>query len=243
MPAAAERLQARFGRAGGRIGRSPSCALALPAGDLRVSREHLEIRWREGRFMLKVISRSNGVQVNETSVPPGAAVELFDGDRIALGACLLVAELQGAQGPGLALLLEGQDPWLAPLGTTDGSTPAMADAFSQLERECAPMPDPLVAPPSLSADGLQAALPLAAGLEPVWGQGVAPRPTERLLARELLQALSPDAIEAGLLQRTLRLARLLPWWHDAACWRQYRHLHDRASLEARGAAATGRSRR
>jgi FHA domain-containing protein len=87
-------IQARFGANGGRIGRSNTCALPLPSRDRYISREHLEIRFREGKYSLKVISKVNGCSVNDSAVAPGAAVDLFNGDRIQLGDYLLVAELQ-----------------------------------------------------------------------------------------------------------------------------------------------------
>jgi len=94
-------IQARFGMNGGRIGRSNTCALPLPSPDRYISREHLEIRYREGNFTLKVISKVNGCNVNDSPVPPGAAVELGDGDKIQLGDYLLVAELQSSDASAL----------------------------------------------------------------------------------------------------------------------------------------------
>jgi len=89
-------INARFGVNGGRIGRSNTCSLPLPSPDRYISREHLEIRCRDGRYSLKVISKVNGCSVNDSPVPPGAAVELAHGDKIQLGDYLLVAELQAA---------------------------------------------------------------------------------------------------------------------------------------------------
>ena len=87
-------INARFGANGGRIGRSNTCSLPLPSPDRYISREHLEIRCRDGKYSLKVISKVNGCSVNDNAVPPGAAVELANGDKIQLGDYLLVAELQ-----------------------------------------------------------------------------------------------------------------------------------------------------
>jgi len=91
-------INARFGANGGRIGRSNTCSLPLPSPDRYISREHLEIRCRDGKYSLKVISKVNGCSVNDNAVPPGAAVELSHGDRIQLGDYLLVAELQATSG-------------------------------------------------------------------------------------------------------------------------------------------------
>ena len=87
-------IQARFGANGGRIGRSNTCSLPLPSPDRYISREHLEIRCRNGQYSLKVISKVNGCSVNDSAVPPGAAVELSNGDKIQLGDYVLVAEIQ-----------------------------------------------------------------------------------------------------------------------------------------------------
>src|ERR1700750_2661853 len=92
-------INARFGGNGGRIGRSNTCALPLPSPDRYISREHLEIRCRDGKFSLKVISKVNGCSVNDNAVPPGSAVELANGDRIQLGDYLLVAGLAGGASP------------------------------------------------------------------------------------------------------------------------------------------------
>ena len=90
-------INARFGASGGRIGRSNTCSLPLPSTDRYISREHLEIRCRDGKYSLKVISKVNGCSVNDNAVPPGAAVELSHGDRIQLGNVLLRFQLRAAQ--------------------------------------------------------------------------------------------------------------------------------------------------
>lgn len=91
-------INARFGSNGGRIGRSNTCSLPLPSPDRYISREHLEIRCRDGKYSLKVISKVNGCSVNDNAVPPGAAVELSHGDKIQLGDYLLIAEMQNTGG-------------------------------------------------------------------------------------------------------------------------------------------------
>ena len=78
-------IKAQFGIAGGVIGRSRTCALPLPDPSQQISRRHVEIRFRNGEFSLKVVSETNGIQVNDTFVQPGAAMPLADGDRILIG--------------------------------------------------------------------------------------------------------------------------------------------------------------
>ena len=122
-------INARFGANGGRIGRSNTCSLPLPSPDRYISREHLEIRCRDGKYSLKVISKVNGCSVNDNAVPPGAAVELSNGDRIQLGDYLLVAELQATSG--------AKDP-LAAFGY---SASARADSLDMMA-SLAPAPPP-----------------------------------------------------------------------------------------------------
>ena len=78
-------IKAQFGVTGGVIGRSRNCALPLPDPSQQISRRHVEIRFRNGEFSLKVVSETNGIQVNDTFVQPGAAMPLADGDRILIG--------------------------------------------------------------------------------------------------------------------------------------------------------------
>ena len=78
-------IKAQFGVAGGVIGRSRNCALPLPDPSQQISRRHVEIRFRNGEFSLKVVSETNGIQINDTFVQPGAAMPLADGDRIQIG--------------------------------------------------------------------------------------------------------------------------------------------------------------
>ncbi|MET0384300.1 MAG: type VI secretion system-associated FHA domain protein TagH [Burkholderiaceae bacterium] len=116
-------IQARFGANGGRIGRSNTCALPLPSPDRYISREHLEIRCRNGKYSLKVISKVNGCSVNDSALPPGAAVELSDGDKIQLGDYVLVAELQAES--------RSKDP-LAAFGYSPGGRADSLDMMASL---------------------------------------------------------------------------------------------------------------
>ena len=86
-------IQAQFGEAGGSIGRSRTCTLPLPDPNRHISREHAEVRCRNGEFSLKVVSKLNGAQVNDTLVEPGKAMPLADGDRILIGDYLLQASI------------------------------------------------------------------------------------------------------------------------------------------------------
>ncbi len=78
-------ISARFGAEGGVIGRGRSCTLALPDPSQQISRRHVEIRYRNDEFSLKVVSETNGIHINDVFVRPGAAMPLADGDRIVVG--------------------------------------------------------------------------------------------------------------------------------------------------------------
>ena len=142
-------INARFGANGGRIGRSNTCSLPLPSPDRYISREHLEIRCRDGKYSLKVISKVNGCSVNDNAVPPGAAVELSNGDRIQLGDYLLVAELQSTSG--------AKDP-LAAFGYSANARADSLDMMASL----------VPAPPSAAARDSQF------DTSPNWAQPVVP---------------------------------------------------------------------
>lgn len=78
-------VRARFGAEGGRIGRHPENTLALADPTRQVSRHHAEVRYRAGQFSIKVISETNGILVNDAFLPPGASMELDQGDRLLVG--------------------------------------------------------------------------------------------------------------------------------------------------------------
>jgi type VI secretion system FHA domain protein len=142
-------INARFGANGGRIGRSTTCLLPLPSPGRYISRQHLEIRCRDGRYSLKVISRVNGCSVNDSAVPPGSAVELSHGDKIRLGGYLLVAELAGTS---------AEDP----LAAFDYAGSARADSLDRMAA-LAPLPSSSAARDSwlaTSLNGAQAAAPV-----------------------------------------------------------------------------------
>ena len=167
-------INARFGASGGRIGRSNTCSLPLPSPDRYISREHLEIRCRDGRFSLKVISKVNGCSVNDNAVPPGSAVELSDGDRIQLGDYLLVAELQGES--------RAKDP-LAAFGYSAG---ARADSLDMMASLAPPPP-----PPSGGRDS-------QFGTAPNWAEPAKPAVRRAAPVAPLAQQIEADPSATGL---------------------------------------------
>jgi FHA domain-containing protein len=166
-------INARFGASGGRIGRSNTCSLPLPSPDRYISREHLEIRCRDGRYSLKVISQVNGCSVNDNPVPPGAAVELSNGDQIQLGDYLLVAELQPEP--------RAKDP-LAAFGYAASARADSLDMMASL----APPP-----PPAGARDS-------QFGTSPNWAQPATPAVRRAPPAPPLSQQIEPDPSATGL---------------------------------------------
>jgi FHA domain-containing protein len=167
-------INARFGASGGRIGRSNTCSLPLPSPDRYISREHLEIRCRDGRYSLKVISQVNGCSVNDNPVPPGAAVELSNGDQIQLGDYLLVAELQPEP--------RAKDP-LAAFGY---AASARADSLDMMASLAPPPPPP--------AGGRDSQF----GTSPNWAQPATPAVRRTPPAPPLSQQIEPDPSATGL---------------------------------------------
>ena len=165
-------INARFGASGGRIGRSNTCSLPLPSPDRYISREHLEIRCRDGRYSLKVISQVNGCSVNDNPVPPGAAVELSNGDQIQLGDYLLVAELQPEP--------RAKDP-LAAFGY---AASARADSLDMMAS--------LAPPPPAGVRDSQF------GTSPNWAQPATPAVRRAPPAPPLSQQIEPDPSATGL---------------------------------------------
>ncbi|EHR70499.1 type VI secretion system FHA domain protein [Burkholderiales bacterium JOSHI_001] len=132
-------IQAQFGEAGGFIGRSRTCTLPLPDPNRHISREHAEVRCRNGEFSLKVVSKLNGAQVNDTLVEPGKAMPLADGDRILIGDYLLQARISA-----VAAAAPASDD---PFNIFASPAPAVGSQWGTLNSFNAPVP------PALPSEG------------------------------------------------------------------------------------------
>jgi type VI secretion system FHA domain protein len=129
-PASPAGVRASFDHAGGSIGRGEACKLRLPDPYRHISREHAEVHWRDGGFVLTVVSKVNGVLVNDRSVDPGESVSLAHGDRIRIGECLLQAAMtaQAASAPaGDALAVLSDRRVAAPVGDFDSLDALLKD--------------------------------------------------------------------------------------------------------------------
>lgn len=65
------------------VGRSASCDISVP--DEQVSRRHVQLDLREGRWHAQDLQSANGTFVNERRLGPGEVARLRLGDRVSLG--------------------------------------------------------------------------------------------------------------------------------------------------------------
>lgn len=80
--------------AGGTIGRSRDCDIVIPSAE--VSREHAEIRPRDGGWIVFDLGSTNGVRVNGDPVGGvGSGHPLRAGDRLNLGTVVVAVESAG----------------------------------------------------------------------------------------------------------------------------------------------------
>jgi predicted component of type VI protein secretion system len=84
-------LTARFDEAGGSIGRGADCTLVLPDPERRISRRHLQITWRDGRHLVRLISTNLLCQLNGVPLAPGIEYPLDDGADLQVGPFVLHA--------------------------------------------------------------------------------------------------------------------------------------------------------
>lgn len=84
-------LTARFDEAGGSIGRGADCTLVLPDPERRISRRHLQITWRDGRHLVRLISTNLLCQLNGVPLAPGIEYPLDDGADLHVGPFVLHA--------------------------------------------------------------------------------------------------------------------------------------------------------
>jgi predicted component of type VI protein secretion system len=84
-------LAAVFGEAGGDIGRGADCTLVLPDPERRISRKHLQVAWRAGRYVLRLISTNILVELNGVPLAPGVEYLLDDSADIRIGPFVLQA--------------------------------------------------------------------------------------------------------------------------------------------------------
>jgi len=132
-------LAASFDAAGGTIGRAVTNQLVLDDAERTVSRLHVQIVWRDGRFGL-IDRGSNPALVNGAPLDPGQEVPLANGDEVQIGCYQLRADVSGDDDTVTA----GE-----PLASEHPDDP-FAGLFDAAP---SPSPSPASAPPSPEADG------------------------------------------------------------------------------------------
>ncbi|MCY0914272.1 type VI secretion system-associated FHA domain protein [Massilia antarctica] len=80
------------GQDGAKVGRAPSCAVALPDPEQTISREHARIAFEAGRYSLTDVGR-NPSAINGYPLASGESALLNDGDQLAIGDYVLGVEL------------------------------------------------------------------------------------------------------------------------------------------------------
>jgi FHA domain-containing protein len=91
-------ITARFGPAGGTIGRGERATLRLNDPDRSMSREHARVTLADGRVWIENIGSGNDIVVAGCAVAAGARSPLTNGDIIEIGAYRLGVQLQAGDG-------------------------------------------------------------------------------------------------------------------------------------------------
>src|SRR5215470_332634 len=86
-------LSARFGEAGGTIGRAETSTLVLPDPERHISRTHATIAFQANGFVITDNGTKNPIVLNGRPMGPGTQVRLSDGDQIKVGGYVLEANL------------------------------------------------------------------------------------------------------------------------------------------------------
>jgi FHA domain-containing protein len=91
-------ITARFGPAGGTIGRGERATLRLNDPDRTMSREHARVALADGRVWIENIGSGNDIVVAGCAVAAGARSPVSNGDVIEIGAYRLGVQLQTGDG-------------------------------------------------------------------------------------------------------------------------------------------------
>jgi FHA domain-containing protein len=89
-------LVARFGSAGGDIGRAPECTLVLADADRRISRRQALISCRGERHFIRQVGANLEVSIGNEPLAPDTEHELEDGTELRIGSYVLRVEAERA---------------------------------------------------------------------------------------------------------------------------------------------------
>ena len=215
-------LTARFGEAGGTIGRGETSTLVLPDPERHISRTHATIAFQASGFVITDNGTKNSTILNGRPMGPGMQARLADGDQIRIGDYTLEVSfaVQGASpmpragaGAERARLAPKDDP-LAMFGNPWSKTPdPFADLLNPAEQPASRPdpggPDPAISPfaksprPDPVAD-LQGREPsiddVLGGLKPSGSDplGAGPQPGRVFLPPDALDELDPLVALGGV---------------------------------------------
>lgn len=131
--------EALFTEAGGTIGRSPECTLALPDPERHVSRIQAEISYAGGKFILVDRGIANPIQCNGEVVSAGQAVVLRDGDELHVGDYVLRVEFGRTEFPQTKAGVP-RDSSAAPADPTSGFAPTALNIDHSFAAAAKPAP-------------------------------------------------------------------------------------------------------
>lgn len=208
-------LVARFGDAGGDIGRGVQCTLVLEDPSRRISRRQAAIVCRNGRYFISHLGGGTATEIGGQPLEIGRERELFDGDELRIGPYALhvayghdatrtrqddpLAMFGAPRGPAIANAFSGvlDTPAATPRGPMDAASGALSDAAGHSvefdigdptgirARRARPGGSSTSAPP---ADPAIAAFLAGAGLTDQVAAGLGPQQME-LAGRLLREAL------------------------------------------------------
>lgn len=172
-------IEARFGPAGGTIGRSPECTLVLPDPGRHISREQARIAASGARFVLTCLGNGNTILLNGAELGPGDSAPVAHGDSVIIAEYELRIE-DAASAPARSVLADDFDPFATP-GASDAAS--HRPAAGRVPAASAPPPAAASARDDLFAGLGGPAAPLADRLADPLGLDPAPRAAPAPMAR------------------------------------------------------------
>jgi type VI secretion system FHA domain protein len=172
-------MSARFDENGGSIGRDSACTLVLPDPEKRISRRHVQISCRAGRFALRSQGSAIPVLLNGVPVDYGSEAALSDGDRLDIGEFSL--QVRSAAAAARTLLPEAPaapaarpNDILADFGSAASVTVPFADLIPPPPPAQPPAPVPSPKPPSRGVTQSTVQAPIPEDFDPFAEPVVAP---------------------------------------------------------------------
>lgn len=210
------------GRRGIDIGRDQYLDWSLPDPDRVISGKHAEVRYRDGCYWLKDVSR-NGTFLNRNPQRLQEACRLRDGDRIEIGRYVIVVRLEGEAppaAPSAATQEEAPENYWNP---ADGAAPPLPSRDFKPPSALRPV-KPDFADWSVDIPVDLSARPAPASEEVDWARSRPPMPTPRRPAERVSAAWGepPTPAESLTPEGFPPAARDDPWKVSSACAHEMR---------------------